>query len=198
LRRDRRTSKEERAMIDEIYGEMNDAVKKAHEALRQTLGRIRTGRANAALLDSVRVDYYGSLTPLIQLASISTPEPRLLMVKPFDRGSVADVEKAIQSADLGLNPASDGEIIRIPIPPLTEERRREFVKMARKHGEECKISVRNARRDCNDLLKELETGGEAPKDDVARALKKIQEMTDEAVAKIDEIVEAKEKDITEV
>ena len=185
-------------MIDEVYEEMNDSVAKAHESLRQTLSRIRTGRANAALLDSVRVDYYGSLTPLIQLASISTPEPRLLMVKPFDRGSVADVEKAIQSADLGLNPASDGEIIRIPIPPLTEERRREFVKMARKHGEECKISVRNARRDCNDLLKELETGGEAPKDDVARALKKIQEMTDDAVCKIDEIVEAKEKDITEV
>jgi len=185
-------------MIDEIYGEMNDAVTKAHESLRQTLGRIRTGRANAALLDSVRVDYYGSLTPLIQLASIATPEPRLLMVKPFDRGSVGDVEKAIQSADLGLNPTSDGEIIRIPIPPLTEERRREFVKVARKHGEECKISVRNSRRDCNDLLKELETGGDAPKDDVARALKKIQEITDAAVAKIDEIVEAKEKDITEV
>jgi ribosome recycling factor len=194
-----RTSKKtERAMIDEVYEEMKDSVAKAHDSLRQTLSRIRTGRANAALLDSVRVDYYGSLTPLIQLASISTPEPRLLMVKPFDRSSVADVEKAIQSADLGLNPASDGEIIRIPIPPLTEERRQEFVKMARKHGEECKISVRNSRRDCNDLLKELESSGEAPKDDVARALKKIQEMTDEAVAKIDEIVEAKEKDITEV
>jgi ribosome recycling factor len=185
-------------MIDEIFGEMKDSVAKAHEALKQTLGRIRTGRANAALLDSVRVDYYGSLTPLIQLASISTPEPRLIMVKPFDRGSVADVEKAIQSADLGLNPASDGEIIRIPIPPLTEERRQEFVKVARKHGEECKISVRNARRDCNELLKELESGGDAPKDDVARALKKIQEMTDEATAKVDEIVAAKEKDITEV
>ncbi|MBW2276475.1 MAG: ribosome recycling factor, partial [Deltaproteobacteria bacterium] len=170
----------------------------AHESLRQTLGRIRTGRANAALLDSVRVDYYGSMTPLIQLASIATPEPRLLMVKPFDRGSVGDIEKAIQSADLGLNPASDGEIIRIPIPPLTEERRLEFVKVARKHGEECKISVRNARRDCNDLLKELESGGDAPKDDVARALKKIQEITDEAVAKVDQIVEAKEKDIIEV
>lgn len=185
-------------MIDEVFEEMQDSVTKAHDALRQTLGRIRTGRANAALLDSVRVDYYGSLTPLIQLASISTPEPRLLMVKPFDRSSVANVEKAILSADLGLNPTSDGEIIRIPIPPLTEERRREFVKLARKHGEECKISVRNSRRDCNDLLKELENAGEAPKDDVARALKKIQEMTDEAVAKIDKIVEAKEKDITEV
>jgi len=185
-------------MINEVYDEMNDSVAKALESLRQTLSRIRTGRANAALLDSVRVDYYGSLTPLIQLATISTPEPRLLMVKPFDRSSVANVEKAILSADLGLNPTSDGEIIRIPIPPLTEERRREFVKVARKYGEECKVSVRNARRDCNDLLKELETGGDAPKDDVARALKKIQEMTDEAVAKIDKMVEAKEKDITEV
>jgi len=185
-------------MIDEVFDDMKSAVSRAHEALRVSLGRIRTGRANAALLDSVRVDYYGAMTPLNQLATISTPEPRLLMVKPYDRGSVAAVEKAIQSADLGLNPSSDGEIIRIPIPALTEERRKDLVKMARKQGEESKISVRNARRDANELLKELESSGDAPKDDVARALKQIQEMTDEGVAGIDRIVEAKIKDIAEI
>ena len=185
-------------MIDEVFESMNDGVASAHEALRSTLSRIRTGRANAALLDSVRVDYYGSKTPLNQLATVSTPEPRLLMVKPFDPSSVGEVEKAIQSADLGLNPASDGEIIRIPVPPLTEERRKELVKVVRKHGEECKISIRNARRDSNDLLKELESSGDAPKDDVKRALKTIQEITDTGVEKVDEIVAAKETEITEI
>lgn len=185
-------------MFEEVFDMMEDAVNSAHESLRTTLGRIRTGRANASLLDSVRVDYYGSLTPLSQMASITTPEPRLIMVKPWDRSVVGPVEKAIRSADLGLNPTSDGEIIRIPVPPLTEERRRELVKMARKHGEECKISVRNARRDSNELLKEMESSGDASKDDVARALKKIQEVTDEAVSKVDVIVEKKEVEITEI
>lgn len=185
-------------MIDEVFETMTDAVAKSHEALRATLSRIRTGRANSALLDSVRVDYYGAMTPLNQLASISTPEPRLIMVKPFDRSSVASVEKAIQSADLGLNPSSDGEIIRIPVPPLTEERRRDLVKMVRKHGEEGKVAVRNHRRDCNSLLKDLESEGDASKDDVARALKKIQEMTDAAVADVDRLMETKEKEIIEI
>jgi len=185
-------------MIDEVFETMNDSVARSHEALRNTLSRIRTGRANSALLDSVRVDYYGAMTPLNQLATISTPEPRLIMVKPFDRSSVATVEKAIQSADLGLNPNSDGEIIRIPVPPLTEERRKDLVKVVRKHGEEGKIAVRNHRRDCNSLLKDLESDGDASKDDVARALKRIQEMTDEAVAEVDKLVEAKEKEITEI
>lgn len=185
-------------MIDEVFETMNDSVARSHEALRNTLSRIRTGRANSALLDSVRVDYYGAMTPLNQLATISTPEPRLIMVKPFDRSSVATVEKAIQSADLGLNPNSDGEIIRIPVPPLTEERRKDLMKVVRKHGEEGKIAVRNHRRDCNSLLKDLESDGDASKDDVARALKRIQEMTDEAVAEVDKLVEAKEKEITEI
>ncbi|MBW2530726.1 MAG: ribosome recycling factor [Deltaproteobacteria bacterium] len=185
-------------MIDEVFESMTEGAASAIESLRIRLGRIRTGRANAALLDSIRVDYYGTMTPLNQMASINTPEPRLIMVKPWDRSVVAAVEKAIQSSDLGLNPASDGEIIRIPVPPLTEERRKELVKMARKYGEECKVSVRNARRDSNELLKELESSGDAPKDDVARALKKIQEMTDAAVADVDKVVAAKEEDITEV
>jgi ribosome recycling factor len=177
---------------------MKDAVSKSNEALRNTLSRIRTGRANSALLDSIRVDYYGTRTPLNQIASISTPEPRLIMVKPFDRSSVSGVEKAIQSSDLGLNPNSDGEIIRIPVPALTEERRKDLVKVVRKHGEEGKVAVRNHRRDCNSMLKDLESDGDASKDDVARALKTIQEMTDAAVAEVDKAIEAKEKEITEI
>jgi ribosome recycling factor len=185
-------------MFDEVNEMMIDSVRKAHDSLKATLARIRSGRANAALLDSIRVDYYGAMTPLNQMASINTPEPRLIMVKPWDRSVVSAVEKAIHASDLGLNPMSDGELIRIPVPPLTEQRRKELVKMVRKHGEECKVSIRSARRDSNDLLKEMESSGDAPKDDVARALKKIQEMTDEAVAEIDKIVEAKEAEITEI
>ena len=185
-------------MIEEVFETMEDSVAKAHEALRATLSRIRTGRANAALLDSVRVDYYGTKTPLNQMASITTPEPRLLMVKPWDTTVVAAVEKAIQASDLGLNPASDGEIIRIPVPPLTEERRKDLVKVVRKHGEESKVSIRNGRRDCNELLKDMESSGDAPKDDVAKALKKIQSITDEGVADVDKIVVDKENEIIEI
>lgn len=185
-------------MIEEVFESMEDSIEKAHQALKNALGRIRTGRANAALLDSVRVDYYGTVTPLNQMAAITTPEPRLIMVKPWDRSIVSAVEKAIQSSDLGLNPSSDGEIIRIPVPPLTEERRKELVKIARKNGEECKISIRNGRRDSNEMLKDMETSGDAPKDDVAKALKKIQSMTDDAVADVDKIVSAKETEITEI
>jgi ribosome recycling factor len=185
-------------MFKDNYEMMLDGVQKAHESLRTTLGRIRTGRANAALLDSVRVDYYGTMTPVNQLASVTTPEPRLIMVKPWDQSVVKTVEKSIQSCGLGLNPTSDGEIIRIPVPMLTEERRKELVKQVKKHGEECKVSVRNARRESNELLKEMETSGEAPKDDVAKALKKIQEMTDQGVEDTDKIIEAKEIEITEI
>ena len=142
--------------------------------------------------------FYGTLTPLNQMASVTTPEPRLIMVKPWDRSVVGAVEKAVQASDLGLNPSSDGEIIRIPVPPLTEERRRELVKVVRKHGEECKISIRNGRRDANELLKELESSGDAPKDDVARALKQIQTMTDDGVKEVDKIIETKETEITEI
>jgi len=185
-------------MIDEILESTSESMTKSHEALRATLSRIRSGRANAALLDSVRVDYYGAMTPLNQMATISAPEPRLIMVKPYDRTVVGAVEKAIQSADLGLNPSSDGEIIRIPVPPLTEETRRDLVKVVRKHGEEGKIAIRNHRRDANGMLKELEAEGEASKDDVARALKKVQDLTDGAISKVDEILAGKEKEITEI
>jgi ribosome recycling factor len=185
-------------MINEIYDTMSDSVQKSCDALKNTLSRVRTGRANPAILNAVRVDYYGARTPLNQLAAISTPEPRMIAVKPFDRTAINDIEKAIMAADLGLNPAADAEIVRIPIPALTDERRKDLVKVIKKHGEDSKIAVRNHRRDCNSMLKDLETSGDAPKDDVAKALKKIQEMTDAAVADIDEIIEAKEKEITEI
>ncbi len=185
-------------MIDDVYSMMEDLISKAQISLKTALGRIRTGRANAALLDGVRVDYYGTVTPLSQMAAITTPEPRLIMVKPWDRTAVSSIEKAIQASDLGLNPSSDGEIIRIPVPPLTEERRKDLVKVAKKQGEECKVAIRNARRDSNEMLKELESKGDASKDDVAKALKKVQTMTDEGVQAVDKMVDAKEAEITEI
>jgi len=185
-------------MIDDIYKAMKTSVEKSREALKQSFGRIRTGRANASLLDSVRVDYYGARTPLNQLATISTPEPRLLLVKPFDRTSVSLIEKAIMAADLGYNPNSDGELIRIPVPALTEDRRKEMIKIVRKSAEEGKVVIRNHRRDCNEAIKKLETSGVAPKDEAARALKKIQDMTDEAIADVDKMVKAKEDEISEI
>jgi len=185
-------------MINEVFDTMKESAQKSLEALRATLSRVRTGRATVTLLDSVRVDYYGAMTPLNQLATISTPEPRLLMIKPFDRSASKSIEKAIMASSLGLNPNSDGEIIRIPVPPLTQERRKDLVKVVRKHGEDGKVAVRNHRRDCNSLLKDLESDGDASKDEVARALKKIQEMTDESCAEVDKMITAKENEITEI
>ena len=185
-------------MIDEVFDTMKESVGKSKDALKNTLSRIRTGRANPAILDAVRVDYYGAQTPLNQLATISTPEPRLIVIKPFDRTIVSAIDKAIQASDLGLNPSSDAELIRIPVPPLTDDRRKELVKLAKKNGEETKIAIRNHRRDCNSLLKDLESNGDAPKDDIAKALKKIQDMTDEGVADVDVIIAAKEKEISEI
>lgn len=185
-------------MIDEVFSTMKESVDKSKEALKNNLSRVRTGRANPAILDSVRVDYYGAKTPLNQLATVSTPEPRMIVIKPFDRTIVSEIEKAIQSSDLGLNPSVDSELIRIPVPALTDERRKELVKIIKKTGEESKIAIRNHRRDCNGLLKDLESSGDAPKDDVAKALKKIQEMTDSGVEAIDKIIDAKEKEISEI
>lgn len=185
-------------MIDEVFITMKESVEKSKDALKNNLTRVRTGRANPAILDSIRVDYYGAKTPLNQLATISTPEPRMIVIKPFDRTIVGEIEKSIQASDLGLNPSVDSELIRIPVPALTDERRKDLVKLVKKNGEESKIAVRNHRRDCNSLLKELETSGDSPKDDVAKALKKIQEMTDIGITDIDKIIDAKEKEISEI
>lgn len=185
-------------MLDETLQELNDSIEKAHEALKRDLARIRAGRANPAILDGVRIDYYGSPTPLKQLASISVPEPRLIVLKPFDRSQMQAIEKAIMEAQLGLNPGNDGELIRIPMPPLTEERRKDLVKVARKSGEECKVAIRKARHDAKDMIDSLQKEGEVGEDDADRARKELEEVVKTGTAKVDDIVSKKEADILEV
>lgn len=182
-------------MIDEVLSELRAASEKAREALKRELGKLRTGRAHPGMLDSLRVDYYGSSTPIGQLATIGVPEPRLLTVKPWDKSQVQAVEKAIRESDLGLNPQVDGELIRIPVPPLSEERRKELVKVAKKQGEECKVSVRKARHEALDMLNEVKDSGGASEDEVERAKKKVEEIVAEAGQAIDQIIAAKEKEI---
>jgi ribosome recycling factor len=148
------------SMLDDVHKELVTSIGKAHDALKREVAKLRAGRANTSLLDSIRVDYYGTMTPLSQMANVSVPEARLLTVKPWDKSAVKAVEKAIREADLGLNPQADGDLIRIPIPPLTEERRKEFVKIARKYGEECKVGIRKARHDAIDMLAELKNDGD--------------------------------------
>jgi len=185
-------------MIEETLGELREAIGKAHESLKRDLSRLRTGRASAQLLESVRVDYYGTITPLSQMANVNVPEARLLVVKPWDKSQVKVVEKAIVDAGLGLNPQSDGDFIRIPIPPLSEDRRKELVKLARKHNEECKVAIRKARHEAKDMLATIEADGGASQDEVDRAAKKVEEIVQEGTAKVDEIVAKREKDILEV
>jgi len=182
-------------MIDEVLDELRDSCDKALDALKRELAKLRTGRAHAGMLDGVRVDYYGQLTPISQMATISVPEARLLTVKPWDKSQVQAVEKAIREGDLGLNPQVDGELIRIPIPSLSEERRRDLVKVAKKHGEECKVGIRKARHDALDLLAEMKQAGEASEDAIERAKKRAEELVGEAGQKVDQIIQSKEKDI---
>lgn len=186
------------AMYDDIIQDTRSSMQSAVEALKQQLSRIRTGRANTALLDGLRVDYYGTPTPLNQMASVQVADPRLIVIKPWEKRLITDIEKAIKASDLGINPQSDGEIVRLPIPPLTEERRRDLTKQARTKGEEAKLAIRNARRDANELVKAMEKDGELTEDDAERALKKIQDETDGSTKSVDEVVSKKEKEIMEV
>jgi ribosome recycling factor len=185
-------------MSREVKEETELRMEEALEAVGRRLARIRTGKASPALLDSIRVDYYGSPTPLNQLASIAAPEPRLLVVKPFDRSTIGDIDKAIRSSNLGLNPTSDGMIVRIQITELTEERRREFTKLAREVGEDGKIAVRRARQEGNDQLKKLQKDGALSEDEAHGARDDIQEMTNDFCGRIDQAVKAKEVDIMEI
>ena len=185
-------------MLNETLDELRQSIDKAHEALRRELGKIRAGRANPSILDGVRVDYFGTPTPLKQLASISVPEARLIMLKPFDRSQMQAIERAIMDAQLGLNPQNDGELIRLPIPPLTEERRKDLVKVARKVGEECKVAVRKARHDAKDMIDSLQKEGEVGEDDADRSRKELEEIVKTGTARVDEIVSKKEADILEV
>jgi len=182
-------------MVNEILQDTEARMKKSVDTIHQELAAIRTGRANPALLDSIKVDYYGSLIPLRQIANIAAPDPRLLVVQVFDRNAVAAVDKAIKTADLGLNPRVDGNILRLPIPPLTEERRRELVKFAHKIAEEGKVAIRNIRRDANDMVKELEKEHEISEDESHQALDDVQKLTDKFTTQIDDLYKRKEKEI---
>jgi len=172
-------------------------MQKSIDALENDLKKIRTGRASLSILDDIRVDYYGTLTPLNQMASLSTPESRLITIQPWDVSVIKDVEKAILKSDLGLMPSNDGKVIRISIPPLTEERRKQLVKVIYKKSEEHKISVRNVRRDTNDLLKSLKKDGEISEDDAFKAQDQVQKITDEHIKLIDDVCKNKEKEILE-
>jgi ribosome recycling factor len=185
-------------MIQDVQKELVNALSKAHDALKRELFKLRAGRASASLLDGVRVDYYGTPTPLTQMAHVNVPEPRLIIVKPWDKTQIKAVEKALRETDLGLNPQIDGDFVRVPLPPLTEERRREFVKIARKYGEECKVSLRKARHEALDFLGTLEADGGSSEDEIDRAKKKVEELVQEGVKQVDGVIAAKEKDILEV
>jgi ribosome recycling factor len=185
-------------MLDDVHKELVTSIGKAHEVLKRDLAKLRAGRANTNLLEGIRVDYYGTMTPLAQMANIAVPEPRLLTVKPWDKTAIKSVEKALRESDMGLNPQTDGDLIRIPLPPLTEERRKEFAKIARKYGEECKVSIRKARHEAIDMCKEIDEGGEASADDVDRTKNRIEATVGEAGKVVDGIIAQKEKDIMEV
>ena len=185
-------------MIGEIMSDARTAMDKAVKALKKELTRVRTGRASITLLDDVRVDYYGVPTPLNQVATLSVPEPRLITVQPWEKNLVPVIEKALFKADLGLTPSSDGLLIRLPVPALTEDRRREMAKSIKRMGEDAKISVRSARRDANDTLKMLEKEKEITEDDLKRTEKDVQQLTDEFVGLIESVVENKEKEIMEI
>jgi ribosome recycling factor len=185
-------------MADEVMNAAKDKMKKAQEALQRQLGQIRAGRANASLLDRITVDYYGVPTPVNQMASITIPEARVLMVTPFDKNMITDVEKAIMASDIGLNPANDGNVIRLVIPQLTEERRKELAKEVKKESEGAKVAVRNIRRDAMDEYKKQQKNGDLTEDDLRSVEKDIQALTDDNIKAIDSIVAEKENELLEV
>ncbi len=185
-------------MIADVKSKVRAGMVKALEAFKRDLSKVRTGRASLALLDSVQVDYYGTPTPLNQVGSLAVPEPRLITIQPWEKNLIGEIERAILKADLGLNPTSDGQLIRLIFPPLTEERRKEMVKQVKRMGEDAKVAVRNARREANDALKKLEKGKEISEDELKRGEKEIQEVTDDYVARIDQVIAEKEKDLMEI
>ncbi|HBU48262.1 MAG TPA: ribosome recycling factor [Myxococcales bacterium] len=185
-------------MVEEVLEELHQSMSDTVGAIKREMSRLRTGRANPSVLDGVRVEYYGTTTPLSQLAGVSAPEPRLLVVKPWDNSAIGDIEKALLEANLGLTPQNDGEVIRLTIPVITEERRRDFAKQAWEMVEQGKVSIRNKRRDGNDLMKAMEKDGDISEDDCRRALDRVQKVTDEFTQKLDELGKAKEEEILSV
>ncbi|MGR3763891.1 ribosome recycling factor [Rossellomorea sp. NS-SX7] len=185
-------------MPNTIIANANERMTKAIQTFSRELASIRAGRANASLLDKITVDYYGAPTPVNQLAGISIPEARMLVIQPYDKSALGDIEKAILKSDLGITPTSDGNILRIVIPALTEERRKDLVKLVKKEAEDAKVAIRNIRRDANDDLKKKEKNGDITEDDLRGFSDDVQKATDESIAKIDSISKEKEKEILEV
>jgi ribosome recycling factor len=185
-------------LIDDFLGDATQRMTKSVDATHEHFNSVRTGRATPALLDRITIDYYGTPTPLKNLATINTPEPRMLTIQPFDPSSIKQIEKTIQESDLGLTPSNDGKLIRLPIPQLTEERRKDLVKIVRGMAEEGRVSVRNVRRDAIKHLEELAKSGEVGDDDERAAEGRVQKLTDEHVAKIDDLLKRKEAEIMEV
>ena len=184
-------------MIESIYEETRDGMEKSVAALKRDLKRLRTGRASLSILDGIKVDYYGTMTPLNQMATLAVPESRLITIQPWDMSVIKDIEKALLKSDLGLTPSNDGKIIRIAIPPLTEERRKELVKVVHKMCEDYKISLRNIRRDSNELLKSMKKDSEISEDELYKAQDQVQKITDEQIKLVDTCFKDKEKEILE-
>lgn len=173
-------------------------MRKAIDLLNLEIAKVRTGRASLSILDDVRVDYYGNPTPLNQVATLNTPDPRMITIQPWELNLIANIEKAILKADIGLNPTNDGKIIRLPVPALNEERRKELARFIKKHGEDSKVAVRNVRRDANEHLKKLEKEDRVSEDDIKKAQVDVQKLTDDFIKEIDEVVAKKEKEIMTV
>ena len=184
--------------MKELIKDCQARMDKALQALSKDFTKLRTGRASASLLEDLKVDYYGTPTPLQQIASISVPDSRTLAIQPWDKGAFSAIEKSIQKSDLGLNPINDGKLLRIVLPPLTGERRKELAKVAKKYAEDAKVAIRNVRRDLNDALKKMKLDGAASEDDIHKTLEEVQKITDAHVAKADALLEEKEKEIMEI
>ena len=185
-------------MLDDVYHDMDHKMERSLAALRKELSRIRTGRATLALLEGIDVDYYGTATPLNQMATLAAPESRLLTIQPWDKSQLGLIEKALQRSDLGLTPMNDGKIIRLSIPPLTAERRKDLVKKVKKIGEDAKIALRNVRRDGNETLKDLEKTKDISQDDLRRGQEQVQRITDRFISQVDDVLNGKEHEILEV
>jgi ribosome recycling factor len=185
-------------MSDEVLKELKAKIDKTMEDLKAGLAKIRTGRASLGMLDGIKVDYYGTPTPLAQCAALAVPEPRMITVKPWDKSIMKEIEKAIREANLGLNPMNDGELIRLPIPPLTEERRKDIAKQVKTKGEDHKVAIRNERRDANEKLKTMLKDKKITEDDNKRTQEKVQKETDAGIATVDQLIVKKEKEVMEV
>src|SRR5712671_6900012 len=185
-------------MAEDVLDDLRKRVQKTLDDLRRELAKVRTGRANPALLEGVRVDYYGTMSPLQNVANVTVADPRLIVVKPWEKAMITVIEKAINAAGLGINAMSDAELVRVPIPPLTEQRRKEFVKVVKQKGEEHKIAIRNERRDAKEMIEELVKGGDLAEDAGKKALERVQSEVDAGIKKVDETIAGKEKDLMQV